>query len=80
MDISMPGLNGLDATRRLRSGAQNKRAVIVGMTSHLLSGDREKCLAAGMDDYALKPTSSGPLRAQLAEWIGMGERLQLATA
>jgi CheY-like chemotaxis protein/PAS domain-containing protein len=80
MDISMPGLNGLDATRRVRSSEQNQRPVIVGMTSHMLSGDREKCLAAGMDDYSLKPTSSGPLRAQLAEWIGMGERLEQASA
>jgi CheY-like chemotaxis protein len=78
MDISMPGLNGLEATRRLRSSPQNQRPVIVGMTSHLLSGDREKCLAAGMDDYSLKPTSSGPLRAQLVEWIGMGERVEQA--
>jgi CheY-like chemotaxis protein/PAS domain-containing protein len=80
MDISMPGLNGLDATRRLRSSGQNQRPVIVGMTSHMLSGDREKCLAAGMDDYCLKPTSSGPLRAQIAEWIGMGERFEQVSA
>jgi CheY-like chemotaxis protein len=78
MDISMPGLNGLEATRRLRANGQNKRPVIVGMTSHLLAGDREKCLAAGMDDYALKPTSSGPLRTQLSDWIGMGERAEQA--
>jgi CheY-like chemotaxis protein len=78
MDISMPGLNGLEATRRLRANGQNKRPVIVGMTSHLLAGDREKCLAAGMDDYALKPTSSGPLRAQLSDWIGMGQHAEQA--
>jgi CheY-like chemotaxis protein len=80
MDISMPGLNGLEATRRLRALAPNKRPVIVGMTSHLLAGDREKCLAAGMDDYALKPTSSGPLRAQLADWIGLMERAEQAAS
>jgi CheY-like chemotaxis protein len=80
MDISMPGLNGLEATRQLRNSVSGRRPTIVGMTSHLLTGDREKCLSAGMDDYALKPTSSGPLRTQLAEWIGMGERLEQATA
>jgi two-component system, sensor histidine kinase and response regulator len=76
----MPGVNGLEATRRLRASGKNERAVIVGMTSHMLSGDREKCLAAGMDDYCLKPTSSGTLRAQLAAWIAMGERPEQATA
>ncbi len=80
MDISMPGLNGLEATKRLRAHAQNKRPVIVGMTSHLLAGDREKCLAAGMDDYSLKPSSSSPLRAQLADWIGMSERAEQAAS
>jgi CheY-like chemotaxis protein len=80
MDISMPGLNGLEATRRLRASSQSRRPVIIGMTSHLLSGDREKCLASGMDDYALKPTSSGPLRAQLANWMGLGERAEMASA
>jgi CheY-like chemotaxis protein len=80
MDISMPGLNGLEATRQLRSSGTGRRPVIVGMTSHLLAGDREKCLASGMDDYALKPTSSGPLRTQLAEWVSMGEPLAQATA
>lgn len=78
MDISMPGLNGLEATRRLRASQHDKRPFIVGMTSHVLSGDREKCISAGMDDYALKPTSSGPLRTQIAEWLGTGNREALA--
>ena len=73
MDISMPGLNGLEATRSIRdqiSGGHHP--MIIGMTGHLLSGDREKCLAAGMDDYALKPTAPGPLRAQIASWLNSG--------
>jgi CheY-like chemotaxis protein/signal transduction histidine kinase len=75
MDISMPGLNGLEATKRIRAqmgGA--KRPVIIGMTSHLLSGDKDKCLSAGMDDYSLKPSTVGPLRAQIAGWLGSGAR------
>ena len=80
MDLSMPGINGIEATHRIRSKTQDAayRPVIVGMTSHLLSGDREKCLAAGMDDYALKPTSAGPLRAQIASWLGTGQEARAA--
>jgi CheY-like chemotaxis protein/PAS domain-containing protein len=75
MDISMPGLNGLEATKRIRAQLNGrKRPVIVGMTSHLLSGDKEKCLTAGMDDYSLKPSTVGPLRAQIASWLGAGAR------
>lgn len=75
MDISMPGLNGLEATKRIRGQLNGaRRPVIVGMTSHLLSGDKEKCLSAGMDDYSLKPSAVGPLRAQIAGWLGVGAR------
>jgi CheY-like chemotaxis protein/PAS domain-containing protein len=75
MDISMPGLNGLEATKRIRAELNGvKRPVIVGMTSHLLTGDKEKCLSAGMDDYSLKPCTVGPLRAQIASWLGAGAR------
>ncbi len=75
MDISMPGLNGLEATKRIRQQLNGgNRPVIVGMTAHLLSGDKEKCLSAGMDDYSLKPSTVGPLRAQIAGWLGAGGR------
>lgn len=74
MDISMPGTNGLEAARRLRTELTgDKRPVIVGMTSHFLTGDREKCLASGLDDYALKPTLPGALRKQIAGWMGYSE-------
>jgi CheY-like chemotaxis protein/signal transduction histidine kinase len=75
MDISMPGLNGLEATKRIRAQLSgHKRPIIVGMTAHLLTGDKEKCLSAGMDDYSLKPSTVGPLRAQIASWLGTGAR------
>ena len=75
MDISMPGLNGLEATKRIREKLNgNRRPIIVGMTAHLLAGDKEKCLSAGMDDYSLKPSAVGPLRAQIAAWLGAGAR------
>ncbi len=75
MDISMPGVNGIDATKRIRSRlSSDKKPVIVGMTQHVLSGDREKCLMSGMDDYCVKPTSAGPLRAQIANWLGLASQ------
>ncbi len=76
MDVQMPGMNGLDCTRRIRElEAQQGRGrlPVIGMTAHALSGDRERCLAAGMDDYIAKPFTPGELRARLETRARMAE-------
>lgn len=56
MDIQMPGMGGIEATRRIRAREDEKRSIpIVALTSHAMEGDRERFIAAGMDDYLSKP-------------------------
>ncbi|MFT4074537.1 MAG: response regulator [Asticcacaulis sp.] len=57
MDVQMHGMDGLDTTRAIREGEKTggPRHTIIGVTAHALAGDRERCLAAGMDDYISKP-------------------------
>jgi CheY-like chemotaxis protein len=70
MDCQMPGIDGFEATRRIRSLAGSKaRIPIVAVTAHALEGDRERCLATGMDDYVTKPLRPDSL-ARIVERFG----------
>ena len=74
MDVQMPEMDGLQATRRIREfeqvpgGARLQRHVIVAMTANAMVGDRERCMAAGMDDYLSKPVRPDALRAMIEKW------------
>jgi signal transduction histidine kinase/HPt (histidine-containing phosphotransfer) domain-containing protein len=77
MDVMMPEMDGLEATRLLRKrqmlgGYANyqSRIIIVAMTAHAMQGDREKCIAAGMDDYLAKPVRPKDVREMIERWGG----------
>jgi two-component system sensor histidine kinase/response regulator len=66
MDMMMPVLDGLEATRRFRAVEQGRRTPIVAMTANVMQGDRERCLHAGMDDYISKPIETAELQRVLS--------------
>jgi len=71
MDCQMPIMDGLAAARAIRvAEAGGSRVPIVALTGNAMPGDREACVAAGMDDYLAKPFSLAALRAMIDRWTG----------
>ncbi len=68
----MPGLDGLEATRQLRADPATRTIPIVALTALAMTGDRERCLEAGADEYLTKPLSLKELRATLERILTRG--------
>jgi signal transduction histidine kinase/DNA-binding NarL/FixJ family response regulator len=69
LDVQMPEMDGLEAARRIcERWSPERRPAVIAMTGNALMGDRERCLAAGMDDYISKPVRVGEIQAAIERW------------
>ena len=69
MDIQMPEMDGMKATRPLREGLTLKNLPVIALTANVMVGDKERCLEAGMDDFLGKPINVTELENILSKWL-----------
>lgn len=69
MDMQMPRMDGLEATRQIRRGSRNSGVPIIAMTANAFASDRTRCIEAGMDDFVSKPVNPGNLFAIVLKWL-----------
>jgi len=69
MDIQLPGMDGLELMRRLKSDASHRKVIILAMTAYAMKGDEEKARAAGADGYITKPIDTRALPEILAHYL-----------
>jgi two-component system sensor histidine kinase/response regulator len=69
MDLQMPVMDGFTATARIRANPELENLPIIAMTANAMSGDRERCLDAGMNDHVPKPIDPEELRRVLGRWL-----------
>lgn len=70
MDMSLPEIDGWEATRQLRAAPETKAVPIIGLTAHAMAGDREKALEAGCNDYDTKPVELPRLLGKIEALLG----------
>lgn len=73
MDVQMPEMDGLEATRVIRSMASNRDLPILAMSAHIFAEDRQACLEAGMNDFVAKPVEPQNLFATIIKWLPQRE-------
>jgi CheY-like chemotaxis protein len=69
MDLSLPVMDGWEATRQLKANDDLRSIPVIALTAHAMKGDEEKALAAGCDDYLLKPLDEDELMAKIAKYL-----------
>lgn len=69
MDIQLPGMNGLELTRRLKADAKTRDIIIVALTAYAMKGDNEKALACGCSGYITKPIDTRRFGAEVAHYL-----------
>ena len=72
MDLSLPGVDGWEATRRLKARPETEAIPVIALTAHAMQGDEERARACGCDDYLTKPIDEDQLFAKLARLLGPG--------
>ena len=74
MDMSLPGVDGWEATRRLKTAAQTRNIPVIALTAHAMADDRDKALAAGCDDFDTKPVELPRLLSKILALLGRSAR------